>query len=512
MTQAYMKQSIMLLISSIAVGTFAASAVADDKKSVNDDAVPGIIQDALAAEHGVSPNSIEVKSKKGVVTLSGSVQNIFAKRRAVRVAQTVKGVRSVIDQITVAKSDRTDTQIRMDVLQALQRDPATSAWEVLAAVDNGAVQLRGTVDSIHERNLAETVACSVNGVRKITNRIDVEYDADRDDEAIEREIERALHWDALVDDALIDVQVSNDQVGLSGIVGSAAEKQRATMIASVTGVQGVNTDLLKVESWARDKRFRTRKYVDKSDDEVKQAIQAAFGYAPRVPADKVGVTVDNGIVTLGGMVDNVKSKRAAARVARNTVGVWRVRNHLKVKPESHSDQDIATWIRDRLTHDPFTERYEVAVTVDDGTARLTGSVDTYFEKMHADELAAEVAGVTHVDNNLIVDAQHDIFTYNPYVDTALYPYDYDWYVYPSSFATTESDAQIRADVRDELYWSPFVDGGDITIRVDAGVATLTGTVGTLSERSVATEEAFEAGAVAVDNDLLVAYGPTVYQP
>jgi osmotically-inducible protein OsmY len=54
-----------------------------------------------------------------------------------------------------------------------------------------------------------------------------------------------------------------------------------------------------------------------------------------------------------------------------------------------------------------------------------------------------------------------------------------------------------------MWWSPFVDADDVTIRVSDGVATLTGEVDSWSELRAATENAFEGGARWVRNDLEV---------
>ena len=54
---------------------------------------------------------------------------------------------------------------------------------------------------------------------------------------------------------------------------------------------------------------------------------------------------------------------------------------------------------------PYVERFDMAVSVIDGTAYLTGVVDSYSEKSQADETAAAAAGVAEVRNQLDVD--HD---------------------------------------------------------------------------------------------------------
>jgi osmotically-inducible protein OsmY len=78
--------------------------------------------------------------------------------------------------------------------------------------------------------------------------------------------------------------------------------------------------------------------------------------------------------------------------------------------------------------------------------------------------------------------------------------------------TPKDDREIEKNIEDELWWSPFVDEGDISIAVADGVATLVGVVDTLRERRVATENAYEGGAKQVRNLLKVRYGPESLRP
>jgi osmotically-inducible protein OsmY len=64
------------------------------------------------------------------------------------------------------------------------------------------------------------------------------------------------------------------------------------------------------------------------------------------------------------------------------------------------------------------------------------------------------------------------------------------------------DFQIRQDVRTELSWDPRVDQGDITVDVDAGIVTLTGTVPSYAARRAAQEAARRVwGVLDIVNDL-----------
>ncbi len=479
---------------------------------MTDATIADAVSDALFIKHGVPGYVIDIDVKDGIVKLSGTVNNIMAKDRAVRVAETVKGVRGVVNRIKIADTGRDDAAVRQDVHDALLVDPATDSWEIEPSVNDGVVMLQGTVESWQEKQLAGKVAKSVRGVRGVKNEIDIDYRMERSDAEIRAEIVQALNWNALVDDALIRVRVDDGRVELTGTVGSAAEKRQARSGAWVMGVEMVAADDLEVETWARDDRFRKDKYVQKSDQEIRQAVKDALRYDARVAAKQVDVAVDNGVVKLGGKLDNLKSRNAAARTARNIVGVWRVKNRIDVRPSTPSDSTIVDHVRDALRRDPYVERFEVGVWVGNGEVTLSGTVDTYFEKLQAGDAAAGVYGVVAVDNNLVVDDDYEVVTYDPYVDEDWYTYDYDWYVYPNAYTATESDWEIHEDVEDELWWSPFVDSDEVTVTVDDGIVTLSGVVDTWNEREAATENAYEGGAVAVDNNLSVHYGPEYYAP
>jgi osmotically-inducible protein OsmY len=193
------------------------------------------------------------------------------------------------------------------------------------------------------------------------------------------------------------------------------------------------------------------------------------------------------------------------------VGVWRVENRLKVRPENRPpDAEVEKSVREALLRNPYVERYEIAVDAVDGRVYLSGTVDSLFEKGEAEEVVGGIAGVVEVRNNLNVALDRPL-VYDPYVYD-WYPYDYGWYTYDGVRTTRKNDWAIHEDIQSELWWSPFVDANEVAVKVDDGVATLTGTVDTWSERLAATENALEGGAVKVVNDLNVKYGPPYFLP
>ncbi|MEJ2638043.1 MAG: BON domain-containing protein [Desulfosarcinaceae bacterium] len=475
---------------------------------LTDDTISDAVEDELQLDDAVRSNLIDITVSEGIVTLTGSVDNLLAKERAGRIAEEVKGVRAVVNTIRVLPPIlRSDKAIQKDVSDALLMDPATDNYEVSVAVKDNVVTLAGSVDSWQEKQLCKTVAMGVKGVKGIDNNIEFHYSAGRPDSEIQKEIEQALRWDVLVDDALVHVTVNDGIVELSGTVGSLAEKRRAISNAYLTGVNDVDAKRLEVHYWARDPNLRGEKYRGLSDTDIRAALKDALLYDPRVKSFKVTAEVANGVATLRGNVDNLEAKHAATQTARNTVGVVQVINRLKVRPQKdYDDKLLKDTIERTFTVDPIVASFELSVTVRNGIVDLFGSVGTVYEKHHAEELAARINGVVGVNNYIVVAALSDPYPYDPYLDNwwgssqTVEPH------YRSPAVLLKTDAEIREGIKDEYYWSPFVDSEDITVRVDNGKATLTGTVDTWVEYYAATDNAYEGGAVTVDNNLKVRNG------
>lgn len=478
-----------------------AGSAREEDREVSDTAVRNAVEDACLLDAAVPLNEIDVDVRKGVVRLQGTVRNILAKERATRIARTIKGVKAVVNTITIVPPEsRTDRTITEDIEEALRDDPATESFAVNAGVEDGLVTLSGTLDSYQEKQLAAAVAKGVRGVTGLKNEITVTYDTNRTDREITQEIEQALQHNVLVDHALIDVSVTDAVVTLSGTIGSAAEKNEALTTAWVTGVKDVDGQRLDVARWARDEDLRKRKYVVKPDAQIEQAVQTALTMDPRVAPFEISVEVKGGTALLHGTVSNLKAKHSAGVDARNTVGVLQVKNRIKVKPPyGFSDAEIKENVRDALARNPYIGRYEISITVDAGIVELTGSVDSYFDKSQAEDVASRAPGVKNIQNRITVLNRNRPLTYSPYVGP-LYRAMYDW---PKleRVPPIVTDQQIKENIENEFFWSPFVDGGDIKIEVEDGDVTLKGAVDTLGERQAATENAYQGGAVQVHNQL-----------
>lgn len=478
-------------------------------QTLSDTEITNAITGELLLHEEVPAYKLDVETDNGIVTLSGKTTNLLAKEMAKKVAMAIKGVKGVVNLIEVDAPAIDDLTLQQNVSDALLFDPATEAFKINVEAEDGRIILSGTVNSWQEKQLAAKVSKGVKGVEKITNNITINYKTNRNDLEVEEEVESLLANDVRIDHALIDVSVDNSVVTLSGTVGSATEKEQAKYKAWVTGVKNVKTEQLEVEKWARDKNMRKNKYLPKEDEEIKQAVEDVLLYDPRVFSFNPDVTVNNAVVTLSGVVDNLKAKRAAGSDAKNVVGVLAVRNLLKVRPvEIPSDQMLEERVETALLENPYIDRFDLEVIAYDGEIFLSGNVDNYFQKYLADDIASTVKGVTRINNSISVDYEAD---YNQLSDNYYYQ---GWNtVYPGPYISLwpdnepMNDAEIERNIESQLWWSPFVNEYEVNVEVENGLATLTGVVETYEEKSAAAKNALEGGAVAVDNKLEVELAP-----
>jgi len=479
------------------------------KREITDSGITSAVEDGLRNEKGVFPNDVDVSTSQGIAVLSGSVDNLLAKERAVKIAESIRGVRGVVDRITVTPVSRPDEDIRKNTLAALQQDPATESYQIAVSVQDAVATLSGSVGSYAERQLAARVAKGVKGIKEVHNDVAINYLAKRTDVEITADIKARLQWDIWINGAAIDPVVKDGSVTLTGTVGSAISQDRALDDAWVYGVTAMDDTGLKVDPNPGEVARRKFENASRSDSEIKLAVQAALHLDPRVTAFSPDVNVEGGAVILGGNVGNLKAKTAAAQDAKNIVGVLLVQNYLKVRPKSPTDAtEAAKQLKAALFWDPLLDSSTIDVAVINRVAYLSGGVDSAFEKAEAQDVASRTKGVVLIRNHLKVEPEHLVADYD--YDYGYYGgYDYGYLgspyynlspYYPSEMSGPQpylSDEQIKKKIEDRFFWSPFVDRDDIKVTVDGAVATLTGTVGTWIGWGEAEKDAHNGGATAV---------------
>ncbi|MGD8395633.1 MAG: BON domain-containing protein [Candidatus Eiseniibacteriota bacterium] len=451
-----------------------------DAYPLTDENITTAIENELLVDPSVRLDGIDVSTKDGVVTLLGTAPSLLAADRAVKIAMGTVGTRSVIDQLAVLRTLRTDSEIVNDVEGALLSDPATRSFTIEAKVDSGWVTLTGTVDSWAQKFLCGDVARGIAGVLDVDNNIEVDLTAHRDASEIVDDITRSWRANVWIDDRQLDVHVDDGtHVVVSGSVPSALQKEMAVSVCWVAGVESVDARAIQVRwepgALARDERPLT-------DEMIRAAVVHTFELDPRLGGLDIHVRVEKGVVVLRGIVDNLKARNSAALDANNTKGVWQVKNYLRIRPAPPIDaQAIAGAVLSALARDPYLGSLDPTIEVNQGRVILSGAVYSEFEKARAADLASRIIGVIDVVNLLDVRKEE--------------PQASDW--------------AILRDVESELFWSPFVDASDVHVTVEGGVATLTGSVKSWQARNAATENAIQGGARRVINKIDVPGSPLV---
>jgi osmotically-inducible protein OsmY len=483
---------------------------ASAKREITDSGITAAVEGGLAFEKGVFPNDVDVSTSQGIVTLSGAVNNLLAKERAVKMAESIRGVRGVIDRTTVTPVSRSDADTRKDIQAALRLDPATESYRVTVSVQNAVATLTGSVGSYTEKELVARIAKGVKGIKEVRNEVAINYLSKRTDSQIAADIKARLQWDIWVNGDMTNVEVSGGKATLTGIVGSAIAKSRASDDAWVNGVLSVDDSGMKVEPWAHNDAHRRLKYATRSDSDIKQAVQAAFRLDPRVAAFSLDVSVGGGVVVLSGNVGNLKAKTSAEQDVENIVGVTGLDSLVKVRPSGQStDAEMKEQLKAVVFWDPLLDSSTISVAVVNRVAYLSGTVGSIVQKAEAQDVALRTKGVVLVWNALKVEPESWVTYYdwpNYYYAS---PHGGQTSYYASGMFGPQlylSDERIKKNIENAFFWSPFVHSKEIKVSVDGGMATLTGNVGTWIGWGEADKDARRSGATGVVNRVKVKPG------
>jgi hyperosmotically inducible periplasmic protein len=129
--------------------------------------------------YGNTFNAITVSVENGFVTLGGHARTYVDRDSALALAATTSGVRETSDEIQVDPTSIMDDQTRMEVARAVYGYPSLSKYSIdpvkpiRISVQNGHVELYGTVDSQADKDTAYIRANGVPGVFGVKNYLEV---------------------------------------------------------------------------------------------------------------------------------------------------------------------------------------------------------------------------------------------------------------------------------------------------------------------------------------------------
>jgi osmotically-inducible protein OsmY len=202
-----------------------------------------------------------------------------------------------------------------------------------------------------------------------------------------------LEFEPSVNAAHIGVTANHGVVTLTGFVTSYAEKTAAERAARrVKGVRAI----------AEEIEVRLPSDTKRADDEIAARAVDILKWQVGVPADRIGVKVEKGVVTLTGEVDWQFQKTEADHVVHKLSGVVDVVNEVRVASPVHA-YEVKEKLEKALQRSAEVEASRITVETEGGRVILKGKVNAWYERDIAERAAWSAPGVTEVQNHITIE-------------------------------------------------------------------------------------------------------------
>jgi osmotically-inducible protein OsmY len=216
----------------------------------------------------------------------------------------------------------------------------------------------------------------------------------------------------------------------------------------------------------------------KTDSQLQHDVMAELAWEPSVDHADIGVSVNDGVVTLSGYVKSFPEKAAAEKATRRVAGVRAIAEAIKVRlpaDRKTADHEIAKRIIDMFAWNVAVPDEALTVKVERGWVTLTGTVDWRFQSDEARKMAGRVAGVLGVTNLIEV-----------------------------------KKLPVPADIKDRITQAfkrqASLDANSVTVVAEGGTVRLGGKVRAWNERGIAERAAWAApGVTRVEDNIVVAF-------
>ncbi|MEN5301147.1 BON domain-containing protein [Pseudomonas sp. TWI628] len=213
-----------------------------------------------------------------------------------------------------------------------------------------------------------------------------------------------------------------------------------------------------------------------NDLDLRDLVLEELEFKPDINAASIGVTVQDGVVTLSGHVNSYAQKVSAERTVKAMKGVRGLAEEIEVrlnKLEGTADDTIASRALNIIAWSSDANVEGIKVTVQKGTVTLEGQLDWQYQKEVLEQVW-RLSGVVGVHNRITLKARADAVDIKRHIEDAL-----------------KRSAEIQAE--------------GIRVTVNGGVVKLEGKVHLLREREVVERAAWSVPGVSkVEDYLLIA--------
>ncbi len=214
----------------------------------------------------------------------------------------------------------------------------------------------------------------------------------------------------------------------------------------------------------------------KTDSDIRRDVESELRWDPSFDDTRVGVSVNNGVVTLTGDVPNYSHRWAADDIVKRVTGVRAVANDIQVRiaPSNvRTDTDIAEAAANALQWNVSLIKTQLKPVVKDGWVTLGGQVSWGYQRTAAENAVRHLMGVKGVTNDIRV-------------------------------ASNIKVGNVKENIEEAFKRHAILDAKDIKVDVDSSTVILKGRVHSWREREDASQAAWSApGVVAVENHLAV---------
>jgi len=141
----------------------------------------------------------------------------------------------------------------------------------------------------------------------------------------------------------------------------------------------------------------------RTDVEIKEDVLDELAWQPGIDETQIGVIVEDGVVTLSGVVDNYSKKLAADKAVKRVTGVRAVAEDIEVKygtSYKKTDKEIAKAVANALKWNSSVPEADINVKVENGWVYLSGEVTWSLQKKAAKKAVNNLLGVKGISDGI----------------------------------------------------------------------------------------------------------------